>query len=52
MKRTPEQVDVRLRAAPGCPNFIRMLRLALKVLLRRFYLRCVRITPVKVRRKK
>jgi len=54
MKPAPEQVDVRLRAAPGCENFVRMLRLALKTLLRRFHLRAVSVTPVPkaVRRKK
>ena len=52
MKPTPQQVDVRLRAEPGCPDFIRMLKLALKFLLRRFRLRAVSVTPVKTRRKK
>jgi hypothetical protein len=54
MKPTPQQVDVRLRAALGCEDFVRMLRLALKLLLRRFHLRAVSITPVPkaVRRKK
>ena len=41
-----QQVDVRLRAERGCPDFTRMLRLALKTLLRRFHLRAVTITPV------
>ena len=54
MKPTPQQVDVRLRAALGCEDFVRMLRLALKLLLHRFHLRAVSITPVPkaVRRKK
>jgi hypothetical protein len=43
MGRTPTFV-VKLRPASGTPDEVKVLRLALKVLWRRFGLRCVEVT--------
>jgi hypothetical protein len=43
---------VKLRPEPGCVDPIRALRAALKVLLRRFHLRCVEISEGPSKEKK